>query len=302
MQQAGSAASTPQLAEYGSTCAGGGDCESGLCVKGACCAEATCGTCERCGSDGRCQVVREDVEPYSCASPTSICDANGRCTKALGQSCSGFAGAECGSGICDGVCCAIRCGPCEHCADDGRSCVTVAFADDLDSCQQGKTCSGGRCANVDYTQIEQTDWLPASSGGRAGRVFTVQSSGELTELRVKVMHLGLPVCWGPARIERVASDGSPSGELVAMGVVSPERNGDATLRQTIALDPGLPVRAGDRLALVLDVNGSGGCSIGCASRDSSSGSERDSSWQYEDGNWLKFLCDIAIKVIVAGSA
>jgi len=87
----------------GQTCSDGTTCASGFCVDGHCCNSACTDTCKACdvsGVEGTCtNVLLNGNDPTTCTAPTQVCNGNGACKLANGQTCG--ADDECASGDCN---------------------------------------------------------------------------------------------------------------------------------------------------------------------------------------------------------
>jgi MYXO-CTERM domain-containing protein len=134
--------------EDGASCADSADCASRVCIDGVCCDRACSGSCESCALvAGVCSAVKGATDD-TCFGD-KICDADGACKDAAGQSCD--QDASCASGYCAaGVCCDQRCGgPCQTCASPRGSCITRDCG--FYSCDENRQCrtrcdSSGGCA------------------------------------------------------------------------------------------------------------------------------------------------------------
>jgi hypothetical protein len=230
---------------FGQTCTADAECSSSQCVKGRCCAVRQCGICQQCGADGQCQMIVNAVDPYDCEDQgTHMCDAHGHCARLAGQTCGSEL--DCVSAACDGHCCARTCNTCENCTENANNCSPVNFTEDPDTCTGPRTCSSGKCLYVDIDQTaHRNESQPILSLNESlAQTITVASAGTLAEVRVHW------ICGSSeVSLQRVAADGTPSGQLAAM--VSVEKSGDFNLMTSIVVSPGLKVAAGDRVAVVI---------------------------------------------------
>jgi len=105
----------------GQDCTANSDCGTGYCTDGVCCEVPSCGSCEACnvaGAIGTCSKIRNATDD-SCTG-SNVCDKDGICRGALGQTCSKTS--DCASGFCvDGVCCDTECkGNCQACVKSAK--------------------------------------------------------------------------------------------------------------------------------------------------------------------------------------
>ncbi len=85
-----------------------------------------------------------------------------------GDACT--AGAQCASGVCDGgFCCKAACATCQACAAGTGACVTVANAQDPDSCTGASTCSASGTCGLKNGQAA-TSGASCASGNAADGV------------------------------------------------------------------------------------------------------------------------------------
>jgi sulfatase modifying factor 1 len=138
------------LRAVGGACTSTSDCQAGFtCLDSVCCTQSTCPQCLNCGSSGTCNVVvsnAEDTTGMVCSGATS-CNSGGVCKSKNGETCSFASDCVSASASCtDGRCCSQTCGVCQACTGSGGSCVTLANADDPDSCNGVSTCDAlGAC-------------------------------------------------------------------------------------------------------------------------------------------------------------
>jgi hypothetical protein len=127
----------------GQACPGGPiTCATAICDEN-CCSAACNGACQTCTSTGDCGVVTSADDPDTCTG-ANTCDSTGVCKLKAGQSCT--SGGQCASTFCNESCCSAACtGTCKTCSPSG-GCVTVANADDPNTCTGANTCNGaGAC-------------------------------------------------------------------------------------------------------------------------------------------------------------
>jgi hypothetical protein len=105
----------PLLLVNGSTCTGGGQCQSGVCTEGVCCDQAcgvTCWSCKVTGSFGTCSpTTGATCAAGSCSgsieTAASTCNAAGACVAPSSRSCGAYqcAGTTCGTSCTSGAQC-----------------------------------------------------------------------------------------------------------------------------------------------------------------------------------------------------
>ena len=137
----------------GQTCTAGGECATGLCADGRCCPSACQDTCKSCGlpgSQGICSNipagVPDPLAKVTCTS-TTLCDGQGSCKKAPGQTCS--APGQCASGHCvDGYCCSSSCtASCMSCGAPGKQGACSPIPSGLPDAYPANTCSGAKACD-----------------------------------------------------------------------------------------------------------------------------------------------------------
>jgi hypothetical protein len=279
----------------GHACSADAECSTLKCVKGNCCAVRECGVCQHCGADGQCQMTVNAADPYDCDEGTHMCDARGICGGLTGQGCA--SSAQCVSGNCDTHCCVVTCNPCESCGADGTTCTVVNFKDDADVCTGTRTCSSGKCQYVDVDQSAHLSETQPSllSKDKFAQTVTVANAGTLVEVRASWFCSNYEVS-----LQRVASDGTPSGEQLATALI--RLSEDPNLVAALLVSPGLTLAAGDRIAVVFTdttISISDTCTVYGSTADRYPEGQAF-LWTSADTTWRPLLgADLNFKLILA---
>jgi hypothetical protein len=288
------ASAAPGLA-LGSACSTDEACQSGQCVNERCCSEPICPICRRCNDRGACEVIVNAPDPAGC-SGRQTCDGQGRCGMVNGQSCTDMTAVlPCASGVCDYRCCALTCGVCQRCASNGGRCDVLNAADDADTCTGANTCSKGQCVVAEGTRQHNGE-IEVPPRANIAQTFTIPSAGTLVEIRT-LWSFCAEVGYS---LQTVGMNGLPSG--TSRGTVQTRiRNNEDVLDTLIAVEPTLPVAAGERLALVFEnLSTSTPCSASSAGGDTYAGgkvmtldSAAGSTWQIDAAHDLTMLAVIS---------
>jgi MYXO-CTERM domain-containing protein len=126
-------------------------CASGFCVDNFCSANSCTTPCKSNNNAGTCAVNVPLNQPDSNSVPpctgTTVCNGNGACLSAQGQTCT--LGTQCASGNCaDGHCCNTACnGVCQTCANSAGTCMSIpdGQTDNSPACNGANVCAGGVC-------------------------------------------------------------------------------------------------------------------------------------------------------------